>query len=121
LNMEYIRELMDSPKERGIMQTIYYLKTKFGTLKDFVLAANEYEGDDLRFYTGNDGNVYLHITYNNRLCCDSWELGMAWHYTTRNKPPIRVNDFPELMKAWQDHGIERISYCWCGWEYCRGC
>ena len=119
--MEYIRELMDSPKERGIMQTIYYLKTKFGTLKDFVLAANEYDGDDLRFYTGNDDAVYLHITYDNGLCRDGWELGMAWHYTTKNNHPIRVNDFPELMEAWQDHGIERISYCWCGWKYCEGC
>ena len=119
--MEYFRELINSPKERGIMQTIHYLKTKFGTLKDFILAANEYDSDDLQFYTGNDGAVYLHITHDNGLCRDGWELGHAWHYTTKNNHPIRVNDFPELMKAWQDHGIERISYCWCGWKYCEGC
>jgi|GEM_PF-4168313 len=117
--MEYFRELMNSPKERGIMQTIYYLKTKFGTLKDFVLATNEYGGYDLHFHEDNNGNVYLHIAHDNRLCCDAWELGHAWNYTTKNGQPIHVNKFPELMKAWQDHGIQRITYCdWCDFAHC---
>ena len=79
-------------------------------LKDFVLAANEYDGDDLYFYTNRNGDVKLHITYDNRLCCDSWELGMAWYYTCRFEP-IAVNDYSELLKAWQDHGKERDQEC----------